>query len=140
MAMTVYFFVLAAGGWRYGEALAGTDPLYLQATTACLAAIVVAQVVNVFSCRHPRLPSWSFGLGSNPLLVFAVLAEIALILLIVYTPPGNAAFGTAPLPAAAWWLMLALAAAFWALEELRKWFARRTAESGDIPVFRGSEK
>jgi calcium-translocating P-type ATPase len=140
MAMTVYFFVLDAGGWRYGEALAGTDPLYLQATTACLAAIVVAQVVNVFSCRHPRLPSWSFGLGSNPLLVFAVLAEIALILLIVYTPPGNAAFGTAPLPAAAWWLMLALAAAFWALEELRKWFARRTAENGDIPVFRGSEK
>ena len=49
------FFVLGDGGWKHGELLAATDPLYLQATTACLAAIVVAQVVNVFGCRHPVL-------------------------------------------------------------------------------------
>ena len=136
MAMAAYFFVLAGGGWRHGDLLASTDPLYLRATTACLAAIVVAQVVNVFGCRHPRLPAWSFSLRSNPLLVFGVLTEIALILLIVYTPLGNAAFGTAPLPAAAWWPMLVMAGGFWALEELRKWFVRRTRENGDIPIFR----
>ena len=140
MAMTVYFFVLHTGGWRFGESLGGTDPLYLQATTACLAAIVVAQVVNVFSCRHPRLPAWRFSLGSNPLLVFGVLAEIALIMLIVYTPAGNAAFGTAPLAAAAWWLMLGLAGAFWALEELRKWFVRRAPENGYVRAFPVREK
>jgi magnesium-transporting ATPase (P-type) len=128
MAMAAYFFVLSAGGWRHGEVLAATDPLYLQATTACLAAIVVAQVVNVFGCRDPRLSALSFGLRSNPLLVLGVLAEITLILLIVYTPPGNAAFGTAPLPAAAWWVMLALAAGFWAVEELRKWLVRRRGQ------------
>jgi sodium/potassium-transporting ATPase subunit alpha len=136
MAMAAYFLVLAGGGWRHGDLLASTDPLYLRATTACLAAIVVAQVVNVFGCRHPRLPAWSFSLRSNPLLVFGVLTEIALILLIVYTPLGNAAFGTAPLPAAAWWPMLVMAGGFWALEELRKWFVRRTGENGDIPIFR----
>ncbi len=54
VAMTAFFFVLRQGGWEYGEALGTIDPLYLQATTACLAAIVVAQVVNVFACRHPR--------------------------------------------------------------------------------------
>ena len=41
--MSAYFFVLARGGWTWGEPLASDAPLYLQATTACLAGIVVAQ-------------------------------------------------------------------------------------------------
>jgi calcium-translocating P-type ATPase len=125
MAMTAYFFVLRQGGWQYGETLGATDPLYLQATTACLAAIVVAQVVNVFNCRHPRVSAWRFRLGSNPLLLAGIAAEIALIMAIVYTPLGNAAFGTAPLPAAVWKVAIALGIAFWLLEELRKWLQRR---------------
>jgi len=44
---------------------------------------------------------------------------------IVYTPFGNAAFGTAPLPAAVWTVAIALGIAFWLLEELRKWLLRR---------------
>jgi hypothetical protein len=31
--------------------LAQSHPLYLQATTACLSAVIVMQIVNVFSCR-----------------------------------------------------------------------------------------
>ena len=50
-AMAAFFFVLHAGGWRFGEELAPQDPLYLQATTACLSAIIVMQIVNVFLCR-----------------------------------------------------------------------------------------
>jgi magnesium-transporting ATPase (P-type) len=124
-AMAAFFFVLRGGGWSYGEALGPADPLYLQATTACLAAIVVAQVVNVFACRNPEQSVFRLGLLSNPLLLIGVAAEIALILLIVYTPFGNAAFGTAPLTAQAWLLMILLGLAFGLLEELRKWFMRR---------------
>jgi sodium/potassium-transporting ATPase subunit alpha len=125
MAMTAYFFVLRQGGWQHGESLGAADPLYLQATTACLAAIVVAQVVNVFNCRHPRVSAWRFRLGSNPLLLAGIAAEIVLIMAIVYTPLGNAAFGTAPLPAAVWAVAIALGIAFLLLEELRKWLLRR---------------
>lgn len=50
-AMTNFFFVLTRGGWAYGQQLAATDSLYLQATTATLCAIVVAQIANVFLCR-----------------------------------------------------------------------------------------
>jgi hypothetical protein len=46
--------LLDAGGWTWGESLAAGDPLYRQATTACLAAIVAMQVVNVFVCRSER--------------------------------------------------------------------------------------
>jgi sodium/potassium-transporting ATPase subunit alpha len=127
MAMSVYFFVLGDGGWNHGDLLAANDPLYLQATTACLAAIVVAQVVNVFGCRHPVLSATRFPLTSNPLLVFGVLAEIALLLLIVYTSPGNAAFGTAPLGWTPWVLMAGLAVLFGLLEEFRKWLVRKAS-------------
>ena len=96
--MTAFFFVLRQGGWKYGEVLGAIDPLYLQATTACLAAIVVAQVVNVFACRHPEESVLRLGLGTNPLLLIGVAVEIVLLLLIVYTPLGTRRSGTAPLP------------------------------------------
>ena len=137
VAMTAFFFVLRGGGWSYGEALGPPDPLYLQATTACLAAIVVAQVVNVFACRNPEQSVFRLGLLSNPLLLIGVAAEIVLILLIVYTPFGNAAFGTGPLTAQAWLLMILLGLAFGLLEELRKWFMRRfgAGNGGAAPGF-----
>jgi sodium/potassium-transporting ATPase subunit alpha len=126
-AMAVYFAVLEGGGWEYGDLLAKADPLYLEATTACLAAIVVAQVVNAFLCRHPEEPAAGFRPSDNPLLLAGIASEIVLILAIVYTPAGNAAFGTAPLGPRTWLLMIALALAIGVLEELRKIVARRRA-------------
>jgi sodium/potassium-transporting ATPase subunit alpha len=126
-AMLAFFFVLRGGGWTYPEALGPLDPLYLQATTACFAAIVVAQVVNVFGCRHPRVSALRFPLLSNRLLLAGVAVEITLLLAIVYTPIGHAAFGTAALPANTWVLLIGLGAVFGALEELRKLVLRRCA-------------
>jgi sodium/potassium-transporting ATPase subunit alpha len=128
-AMTAFFFVLHRSGWTYGTLLGPGDPLYLQATTACLAAIVVAQVVNVFACRHPRVSALRFSPLSNPLLLAGIAAEVALLLLIVYTPAGNAMFGTAPLGLPYWGLMIALGLCFGLLEELRKGLMRRWAKS-----------
>jgi sodium/potassium-transporting ATPase subunit alpha len=124
-ALCAFFFVLQLAGWSYGEVLAPRDPLYLQATTACLAAIVLAQVVNVFACRDPEHSMFHFPLRSNPLLLHGIVAEVALLGLIVWTPVGQAAFGTAPPPPIAWAAMAALAVAFGCLEELRKAVLRK---------------
>jgi sodium/potassium-transporting ATPase subunit alpha len=124
-AMAAFHFVLHTAGWRYGQALAKTDPLYLQATTACLAAIVVMQVVNVFLCRHPRASSLSTGLFGNRLIGAAVAVELALLALIVYTAPGNWLFGTAPLGLDAWLFIVPFGVLMWGLEEARKAFLRR---------------
>ncbi len=123
-AMAVFFFVLDRGGWHFGESVAAHDPLYLQATAACLAAIVVTQVVNVFLCRDPVRSAFSFALGTNRLLLAGVAVELALIAAIVYTPPGQAVFGTAPLALEAWLFMLPFAAAMLLLEEGRKFGVR----------------
>jgi sodium/potassium-transporting ATPase subunit alpha len=119
-AMAAFFFVLDAGGWHYGQMLPVSDPLYLQATTACLAAIVLGQMVNVFVCRHPRLPSWHFPLFENRLLLAGLALELLLLLAIVYTPWGNRLFGTAALPASVWLLAAAFALALGVIEESRK--------------------
>ena len=126
-AMALFFFVLDAGGWRYGELPDKTDPLYLQATTACLLAIVVTQVANVFCCRHPLKSSLSFSLVGNRLILLSVAAELGLILGIVYTPAGNWLFGTAPLGAEVWLLAALFAVFMWILEEARKLWLRRSA-------------
>ena len=128
IAMAAFFFVLDATGWRYGEMLPGDDPGYRAATTACLAGIVVAQMVNVFLCRHPQQSARRFRLFGNPLLPGALALELALLLLIVYTPWGNALFGTAPLTAGAWLLVLPLALLMGLLEEGRKAVVRLLLE------------
>src|SRR5450759_4050719 len=125
-SMAVFFFVLDAAGWHYGDLPGKTDPLYLQATTACLAAIVATQVANVFLCRHPLKSSLSFSPFSNALILPGIAAELGMILFIVYTPAGNWLFGTAPIGPEVWLLAGFFAALMWALEEVRKALLRRT--------------
>lgn len=126
VALVAYFFILDRGGWQYGTPLGPTDPLYLQATTACLAAIVVAQMVNVFLCRHPSASTLARPRGRNPLLLAGLGIEFGLILFIVYTPLGNQLFATQPFAPQAWILMLALALGFGVFEEVRKALLRRS--------------
>ncbi|MEF8711276.1 MAG: cation-transporting P-type ATPase [Candidatus Accumulibacter propinquus] len=127
-AMLAFFFVLDTGAWHYGEVLDRADPLYLQATAACLATIVVMQMINLYLCRHPRRSSFTYGLGGNPYLQFGILAELAVIVFILYTPAGNWLFGTAPISGASWLLAIACAALMYLLEELRKAVLRRTTK------------
>ncbi|TAJ24166.1 MAG: cation-transporting P-type ATPase, partial [Nitrospirae bacterium] len=55
IAMAAFFWFLHVQGWTWGAPLAWTDPLYRQATTMTFAAIVIAQVANVFACRSERV-------------------------------------------------------------------------------------
>ena len=120
IAMATFYFVLQGTGWHYGNPLSKLDPGYLSATTACFAGIVIAQMVNVFLCRHPRQSSFRFGLFKNPLLLAGLAFELLMLLLIIYTPWGQALFGTAPLGLNVWLLALPLALAMGLLEEARK--------------------
>ncbi len=124
VALGAFFLVLRIGNWHHGDALGTADPLYLQATTACLAGIVVAQMVNVFVCRHPGKSAFRFSRTQNPLLLLGLAVELGLILLIVYTPLGNGIFATQAFNPTVWAWILVLALGFGALEELRKFLVR----------------
>jgi magnesium-transporting ATPase (P-type) len=130
-AMAAFFFILGKSGWSYGEILAPTDPVYLEATTACLVTIVVMQIANVFLCRSPVRSIFTLGPFSSGPILGGVLVEVAVILLIVYTDPGNALFGTAPVPFEVWLFAMPFAFAIVALEEGRKWLVRRSGDSSE---------
>jgi len=123
--MAAFFFVLHGAGWQYGQNLAALDPVYLQATTACLSTIIVLQIVNVFLCRSATRSVFSTGLGGNRLITVGVLSEIAILLLINYSPWANSILGTAPIGAAVWSFIVPFTVGMFVLEEVRKWGARR---------------
>ncbi len=124
-AMAAFFYMLGKGGWRYGQYLESKDPLYLRATTACLSAIIVMQVVNVFLCRSDKDSAFTSGLFTNKLILWGIIIEIVLILLIDYTPWGNLFFSTSPIPIAVWLFAVPFAIGMLVLEEVRKSLARR---------------
>jgi magnesium-transporting ATPase (P-type) len=132
-AMAAYFFVLRTHGWHHGQFLGTRDPLYLQATTACLSAIVVMQIANLFICRS-SLASVFSRRPRNKFIALGLAVEIAIILLIVYTPWGNAIFATAPLPLSVWLFVVPFALGMLALEEVRK-LLQRVWSSGRRPGF-----
>jgi len=125
-AMAAFFFVLHAAGWHYGQELSRFDPLYLQATTATLSAIIVMQVVNVFLCRDSRDSLFTTGTSGNRLILGGIAVELALILLIDYTPWGNRIFDTAAIGTEVWLFVIPFAAGMLVLEEGRKWLVRKS--------------
>ena len=123
-AMAAFLFVLSGAGWEWGETVPTDSTTYRQATTACLTAIVLMQVVNVHLCRSESTSVFSFSFFSNRLITVGIVTEIVVILWIDYTPIGHAFFGTAPIGWTAWLVVLPFAMAMLVLEEGRKAFVR----------------
>jgi sodium/potassium-transporting ATPase subunit alpha len=122
-----FFWVLNQGGWAVGSTLAPSDPLYLRATTACLTAIIVCQVANVFACRSIRESLFTIGWTTNKLIFLGIGAELLLQLFIVYHPYGHAIFATAPLPLNTWLMLIPFALFLLIAEEVRKLIVRRAS-------------
>jgi sodium/potassium-transporting ATPase subunit alpha len=124
IAMGAFFLLLLTEGWTWGMPLDWSSPLYKQATAATFAGIVVAQVANVFACRSDRAPLAQLGWFSNPLILWGIATELAVLAFIIYTPWGNEIFGTNPLPV---WIFGPLALGALVLlfaEESRKFIMR----------------
>jgi sodium/potassium-transporting ATPase subunit alpha len=127
LAMGAFFLYLHANGWSWGDALDWSTPLYRRATTVTLAAIVFAQVANVFACRSDRISAARLGWLTNRSILWGIGTELAILALITYTPTGNAIFGTAPLPPWIFAFLLLGSVLLLSLEEGRKWIVRLRA-------------
>jgi sodium/potassium-transporting ATPase subunit alpha len=124
--MAAYFYVMYNAGWHWPQPVPPATPFYLQATTACLAGIIVTQLANVFTCRSPNLSIFTLGFFSNRLVLAGIAIELALAALIIYTPAGNALFGCAPIDLQIWLLLIPFGLLLLGADETRKVFARRT--------------
>jgi sodium/potassium-transporting ATPase subunit alpha len=129
-AMGAFMLVLGWAGWHRGTPLSADDVLYREATTACLTAIVLMQVVNVHLCRSRRKSIFTSPFLGNRLITAGIVAELVFIVLIDYTAAGHTFFGTAPIGLVSWGMILPFAAGMLILEELRKVIVRRTQVTG----------
>ncbi len=120
-----FFYVLKSGDWQWGEMLPSNNLLYMQATTACLTAIIITQIANVFACRSFRESIFRAGFFSNRLIFIGIAFEIALQLFIVYHPWGNAIFSTYPIAAQVWLVLIPFAVILFVAEETRKLIAKK---------------
>ncbi|OPY90864.1 MAG: Calcium-transporting ATPase 1 [Syntrophus sp. PtaU1.Bin208] len=115
-----FFYVMVGGGWTWGTQ-APPDPIvYLQSTTACLTAIIIVQIGNVFACRSANESVLSLGFFSNRFIFIGIVFELCLQLFIVYSPYGNRIFATHPLSPSTWLVLLPFALLLFFGEEARK--------------------
>jgi sodium/potassium-transporting ATPase subunit alpha len=122
-----FFYVLYGGGWHWGVTLPMENLLARQAATATFLGIVIMQVGNVFACRSSRESTFTLGFLSNRLVLVGIAVEIAITALIIYTSIGNKLFGSAPLPWDVWLVLLPFAVLPFFADEIRKYYARRSA-------------
>ncbi|TAN75850.1 MAG: cation-transporting P-type ATPase [Magnetospirillum sp.] len=128
-AMAAFFVVLQAGGWGWGMELPSDAPLYREATTVCLATVVVMQMTNLFACRSRDRSAFGRSLFDNRWIAVALGFEAALIAAIVYLPAGNALFGTTPIATVDWVRAAAFAVVLLIAEEARKAIVRGVPRS-----------
>jgi Ca2+-transporting ATPase len=114
-------------GWRPWEALADEGPLYVQATAATYAGIVMGQVGAGMAFRTSRESIFKVGLLSNRFLLVGIAFEIALLFALLYVPALQSAFHMRPLDARTWLLMAVWPVMVLAAEEARKAIVRRRA-------------
>lgn len=124
-SLTAFFLILHWGGWKWGQELGSTAPLYLQATTATLITIILLQIGNVFLCKHTYESLIKTPHLKNRIILLGVGLEILFILLITYTSLGNALLKTAPFNPHLWLYLIPLLLLFVLLEEVRKWILRK---------------
>jgi Ca2+-transporting ATPase len=107
-----------------GSADASIAAIYQQASTFALATIVACQDGNVFACRSEWNSILRLGFFSNRLVWVGIAVEWMLILAVIFLPPLQRIFSTAPLSPWQWLALLACPPLLLAAEEWRKWSFR----------------
>jgi magnesium-transporting ATPase (P-type) len=126
-AMVAFVVVLAAGGWHVGVTPSST--LLAVASGTAFSAVVLGQLANAFACRSASRSVLQVGWGGNPLLVWAVLVELLVLLVFLTVPPLPAVLGGSFPGALGWCLAVAAVPVVLAADTAHKRLRRRTARA-----------
>lgn len=137
LAMLAFFLMYWLNGYccRF-EGLASAGPLYRAATTMTLGAVVATQIGNLFAQRSPAAPLAKLGrrrLLGNRLIWAGIATELGLLCAILYLPALQAVFGTAPLEAGHWLILVFAIPALPIADEVRKGLGHRRQTQGGVP-------
>ncbi|TET53960.1 MAG: cation-transporting P-type ATPase, partial [Actinobacteria bacterium] len=102
-----------------------SNPIYIQATTMSLGAIVTTQIGNGYAVRSLRESIFKIGFFTNRFFLWGIASEIAFIFFFINVPPFNSIFGLAPVGSLNWIFLFALAPLPLIFDEVRKLIVRR---------------
>ncbi|GAA4355490.1 cation-translocating P-type ATPase [Microbacterium rhizosphaerae] len=127
VAMSAFLVILLAGGWHWGASVSAA--LLSTASGAAFAAIVLGQAANAFACRSSVRPVWRLDLRTNRLVLYAVGAQVALLIALLGIPAVASVLGGSwPTPAG--WLLAAAAIPAVAVVDAVYKLIRRGARGG----------
>jgi magnesium-transporting ATPase (P-type) len=123
-----FFTVLLRAGWSPGADVGSGSPLhdgYVTATAMTFAGIVACQIGTAMASRTERASLRDVGVATNPLLLWGILFEILIAAAIIYLPPLQPIFHTAPLGAFELALLTPFPFIVWGCDELWRGWRRR---------------
>jgi calcium-translocating P-type ATPase len=132
LVLAGFFYVLVSAGWHPGDDVSAGSALhgtYLEATTMTFAGIVFCQIGTALAARTDRASLRAVGLFTNPLLLWGIASEIVFVAALVYLPPLQRVFATAPLGGVELAILLAFPVIVWGSDELRRAWLRRAEPS-----------
>ena len=99
--------------------LASSGPLYREATTMTLGAIIFTQIGMAMNSRKGRGSIFQVNPFANRIISLGIVLEIVLFILLSYEPFFHTLFNTAPIGLDDWLYLLACPFVIMALEEIR---------------------
>jgi len=95
-SLCLFFYVLIQGGWKYGQELASSNPLYQSATGIALSTILLMQIGNLIGRRFTVRSGLDMGIFRNRLIVLGIAIQIAFSWAVLYFPPVQKVLRTGP--------------------------------------------
>jgi magnesium-transporting ATPase (P-type) len=112
------------GGWSFGQAIVADPIVYAKGTTVVLVGIMAGQLGNFLSARTSSESAFRLNPLRNRWLFAGILAQVGILVTIVYVPFLQPLFRTAPLSLMDWVILYSLAPLVLLIEEIRKALAR----------------
>ncbi len=103
-SLGLFFYVLLAGGWHYGQELASHDPLYRSAMGIALSTILLMQIGNLLGRRFARRSGLDRGIFTNRLIVLGIIIQVLFSWATLYFPPLQKVLNTGPVPLSVYFL------------------------------------
>lgn len=105
--MTAFYFLYwTQGYWGQWLDLPAQGWIYHAAAAMALAAVVMAQIGNLFAHRSETAPAWHAPPFSNRLIWIGIATEVTLLCLLIYVPLFWPIFGMQPFPPINWLFLL----------------------------------
>lgn len=124
----LYVGIIMGGGavlnfWLVNRGFGNDSTTYSQATSAAFATLVVCQIVNVISING-GVSNIVDSLFKNRYLSGAIIAEIIILMAVLYWPPIQGFLATSPLSSANWLAISSIGLLFFIIEEIRLFRSR----------------